>query len=630
MPNLIGTAPDQVPVNGFLGNMAFQNKEGVITDLLSTTALTVTGAASFAGTIAAGLGSAAAPSYTFIGDTNTGIFSPAADTIAFSEGGIERMRIDSSGNLGVGTSSPSAKLHVSDAVNGKILISGTSTSAELELSAPIPKITFTDTSGGAVDGEIKVDGNAMQIAMNGTERMRIDSSGNVGIGTSSPGQKLTVSGASPFIMVSNTDETQGGIFYEDAQNSGERFQTAFDSGSAAFVFNRIESTGAVTERLRIDSAGLVGIGTATPNTKLAVEGSACEISINDTAGTIAGLRFRTSGSTKGVIQADSTSNLRFSSGSTERMRINSSGFVGIGTSSPQVGIHVSFADQSTNRIRLQNTGSGGGNFDIVGGLAGASNAGLSFYDVTNATTRMYIDASGNVGIGCVPGYRLDVAAADTTVGIGYAARLRSNATATAAGLQFTNSAVSTENGLIACTDAGRITIQGSTDMAFRTNGNERARINSSGNFLVGTTSTALSTTGMYIEPSGRINIGATGTSTYMGFYVNGSIVGTISTNGTITGYNTSSDVRLKDNITDADDASNLIDAIQVRKFDWKADGSHQRYGFVAQELVTVAPEAVSQPEDPDDMMGVDYSKLVPMLIKEVQSLRARVAQLEGN
>ena len=93
MPNLIGTAPDQVPVNGFLGNMAFQNKEGVITDLLSTTALTVTGAASFAGTIAAGLGSAAAPSYTFIGDTNTGIFSPAADTIAFSEGGIERMRM---------------------------------------------------------------------------------------------------------------------------------------------------------------------------------------------------------------------------------------------------------------------------------------------------------------------------------------------------------------------------------------------------------------------------------------------------------------------------------------------------------------------------------------------------------
>ena len=51
--------------------------------------------------------------------------------------------------------------------------------------------------------------------------------------------------------------------------------------------------------------------------------------------------------------------------------------------------------------------------------------------------------------------------------------------------------------------------------------------------------------------------------------------------------------------------------------------------MVAQELVTVAPEAVSQPEDPEEMMGVDYSKLVPMMLKEIQQLRARVAQLEG-
>jgi hypothetical protein len=69
--------------------------------------------------------------------------------------------------------------------------------------------------------------------------------------------------------------------------------------------------------------------------------------------------------------------------------------------------------------------------------------------------------------------------------------------------------------------------------------------------------------------------------------------------------------------------------LQVRKFDWKSDGSHQRYGFIAQELVTVAPEAVHQPEDTEKMMAVDYSKLVPMLVKEIQSLRARVAALES-
>lgn len=62
--------------------------------------------------VAVTLGSAAAPSITFSGDTNTGIFSPAADTIAFSEGGVEAARFDSSGNLLVGTTSSDARFHV--------------------------------------------------------------------------------------------------------------------------------------------------------------------------------------------------------------------------------------------------------------------------------------------------------------------------------------------------------------------------------------------------------------------------------------------------------------------------------------------------------------------------------------
>jgi len=108
-----------------------------------------------------------------------------------------------------------------------------------------------------------------------------------------------------------------------------------------------------------------------------------------------------------------------------------------------------------------------------------------------------------------------------------------------------------------------------------------------------------------------------------------SVVGSISVTASATAYNTTSDQRLKDNIADAEYASALIDSLQVRQFDWKSDGSHQRYGFVAQELVTVAPEAVHQPTNPDDMMAVDYSKLVPMLVKEIQSLRTRIAALEA-
>jgi hypothetical protein len=114
---------------------------------------------------------------------------------------------------------------------------------------------------------------------------------------------------------------------------------------------------------------------------------------------------------------------------------------------------------------------------------------------------------------------------------------------------------------------------------------------------------------------------------------NGSAIGSIQTSnataGTTVSYNTSSDARLKENIQDADDAGSKIDAIQVRQFDWIESGEHQKYGMVAQELQTVAPEAVSGDADSEEMMGVDYSKLVPMMLKEIQSLRARVADLES-
>jgi len=112
----------------------------------------------------------------------------------------------------------------------------------------------------------------------------------------------------------------------------------------------------------------------------------------------------------------------------------------------------------------------------------------------------------------------------------------------------------------------------------------------------------------------------------------GSGIGSITRVGTTNAvnYNTTSDRRAKQNIADADDAGAVIDAIQVRKFDWIEGNQHQPYGMIAQELVEHAPEVVHQPANEEDMMGVDYSKLVPMLVKEIQSLRARVAQLESN
>ena len=111
-------------------------------------------------------------------------------------------------------------------------------------------------------------------------------------------------------------------------------------------------------------------------------------------------------------------------------------------------------------------------------------------------------------------------------------------------------------------------------------------------------------------------------------------VGSITQNGTTAVlYNTTSDRRLKDNIVPAPSASNAIDAIQIVSYDWKAaPDEHVTYGVIAQDLHAVAPQAVLQGDDGDEIektWGVDYSKLVPMLIKEIQTLRARVAALEA-
>lgn len=92
-------------------NVTFANNV-TYTGTITATNL-VASANSNAATFTSGLGNASAPAFRFTGDTNTGIFSPTADTIAFTEGGVESMRIDSSGNVGIGVTSPAQKLDIS-------------------------------------------------------------------------------------------------------------------------------------------------------------------------------------------------------------------------------------------------------------------------------------------------------------------------------------------------------------------------------------------------------------------------------------------------------------------------------------------------------------------------------------
>ncbi len=258
----------------------------------------------------------------------------------------------------------------------------------------------------------------------------------------------------------------------------------------------------------------------------------------------------------------------------------------------------------------------------------------------NVIDTMYLK-SGNVGIGTAsPSYTLDILATTAQ------ARIESTSGNALLRIQSTDTGESKIYfGDTTGNAVGRIEYEHLNDsMRFHTDNTERARIDSSGNLLVGTTLspidlvTSTSITGFGYDANDYLAIARDGNPLILNrvgsdgsitsFSKDGVIVGSISVTGSATSYNTSSDERLKENIKDTTHTTD-IDDIKVREFDWKLDGSHQRYGFIAQELEVVYPEAVTRHDSDDEMMSVDYSKLVPLLVKEIQQLKTRIEALEA-
>ena len=160
---------------------------------------------------------------------------------------------------------------------------------------------------------------------------------------------------------------------------------------------------------------------------------------------------------------------------------------------------------------------------------------------------------------------------------------------------------------------------------------ERMRVNASGDILFGTTSETNSHAYFSAESNSRmvLSLGAatTSASTIASFKNSNGAVGSISVDGSATAFNTSSDYRLKEDLKDFD-GLDKVSKIPVYDFKWKVDDSRS-YGVLAHELQEVVPNAVNGEKDAEEMQGVDYSKIVPLLIKSIQELEARVKTLEN-
>jgi hypothetical protein len=515
-------------------------------------------------------GTVSAPAITTTGDTNTGIFFPAADTIAFAEGGVESMRITSAGNVGIGTSSPADTEGYGRFVdlNGS---GGGAYYARTNGSAT----NYTLFGNFGADGYVNNRGaGVLYFSNNGSERMRITSAGLVGIGTSSPSQRLSVNG--------NIQVTDGATNF---QMGVDNFATGYGMGTTSNTPLIFAANG--SERMRINASGQVGIGTS-PTQVLDVSSSDSRFNLTSTgSGQTVGISIKggagggdlfnfieslaSAGTQQWYVGGGGTANtLTFrTNGANERMRIDSSGNVGIGTSSysdrfivmggarANTGIISSIqagaSSNAASKLHFSDTWSW--NWTIGGVSSGDFVFTSGEYGTIVGTERMRIDSIGRVGIGTSsPVDRLTVAVNDNSA-LPSCTLLNTNAGSSAscrlvlgvdndvaAGLIYGSSTNSTFGA-----NALAIYQNRAAPVTIWTNNTERMRITSDGYVYIGRTSDT-DAAGITLGNDGFIRANRDGQAVMVinrntndgdlvSFRQAGTTEGTISVSGTTVSYN---------------------------------------------------------------------------------------------
>jgi hypothetical protein len=320
----------------------------------------------------------------------------------------------------------------------------------------------------------------------------------------------------------------------------------------------------------------------------------------------------------GIINVASNHDLQFKTNNTERMRITSAGNVGIGTSSPNgtygklsVAGGITILDDNNAKLEIGRYSSGASNSYI---RLGASSNSLRITNNTDAADLVTFQNGGNVGINT------------TTPGAGLSSSYKVlEVNGTFPILRLSNSS-SIYLDLVGDASATYIANRTNSPMIFTTNDTERMRITSGGVLQMSNNSTTFSIGS--IPGQNRIQFGTGGNTTEFAFINSSDAYTPIGASA----FNTRSDYRLKEDLKEFSGLS-LITNMKVYDFKWK-EKNERNYGFMAHELQEVISYVVTGEKDgmfEDELQyqGLDYSKLVPVLVKAIQELSAEITILKN-
>jgi len=476
-----------------------------------------------------------------------------------------RMIITSSGNVGIGTPSPSYGLDILGTTAGAALLRVTYSGYAQTFLQAFNGIGYVGT----------LTNDHFAISTNSTEKVRITSGGNVGIGTTSPTGtygKLSVAGGIS-ILDDNSAKLEIGRYSSGAPNSYIKIGT---NSNSLRITNAADSVDLVT----FTNGGNVGIGTTSPTQTLTTNGNIAvggqqAFWLRDDDGFSSNTGRRAWAITSNYVAFGMLSLYVASAASSNPLsgtavfNITSGGNVGIGTTSP-TSFGASYVTTSVN-------GGTGGIFETQANGTGAlyigSNSGNSFIWEprnlfiqfgTNNTERMRITSGGNVLIG-------------TT----------SESSLISSGLQVTNSASGGPGQLV-------LHNTGATSTYYWTMGQ-----NSGNAFIV---------------------YGYNGSSFSSGVYMTWGA----------TSWTGNSDIRLKNIIKPIDNAVNKLLTLNPIIFSWKSDENNkENLGLIAQDVEKVFPQIVDMQDDKIGTKGVRYTDLIPVLVKAIQEQQAQIEELKS-